>query len=186
MYGGYSDGPSMNTDFDNEPPLLEELGIEPSKILDRSLAVLNPFQSVPFDDVDLVGPVCYCLTLGGLLIVMGSKINFGYVYGLAVTSCLMMYFLLNLMTNTTAMTLTFVASVLGYSIIPMIFLSCLSLFIPLQTNVVGWALTALAIFWCSFSASQIFVSVSNDSNQRLLFVYPCILLYGVFALLVLF
>ncbi|CAH0392847.1 unnamed protein product [Bemisia tabaci] len=113
MYGGYSDGPSMNTDFDNEPPLLEELGIEPSKILDRSLAVLNPFQSVPFDDVDLVGPVCYCLTLGGLLIVMGSKINFGYVYGLAVTSCLMMYFLLNLMTNTTAMTLTFVASVLG-------------------------------------------------------------------------
>lgn len=49
-------------DFDNEPPLLEELEIYPDQILEKTKAVLNPFQSSENDvkflsESDLAGPI---------------------------------------------------------------------------------------------------------------------------------
>lgn len=200
-YGGYNEPDSfmnpevskVGTDFDDEPPLLEELGIDPDRIIAKTLAVLNPFhgQGVTDDanfllqDADLAGPGLFCLLLGACLLLSGGKVPFGYIYGLAMISCVVMYILLNLMTTTVSITLASVASVLGYCLLPVVALSGLGVFVPL-TGIFGLGAGVFIVFWCALSASRLFVTMSSDPQQRPLVAYPCCLLYGVFALLVIF
>lgn len=173
-------------EFDDEPPLLEELGIDPEQIGKKILVVLDPFTStVPIGDYDLAGPLAFCIVLAGFLLLSGGTAHFGYVYGLAMTSCLMMYALLNLMTTSAGFTLTSVASVLGYALLPVVVLSGVGVLFTLQ-NIIGMGLSALAVAWSSLAASRIFVTISADRGQRPLIAYPCILLYAVFTLLVIF
>ncbi|XP_044742849.1 protein YIPF5 [Chrysoperla carnea] len=181
------------SEFD-EPPLLEELEIYPDRILMKTLAVLNPFHSHSIvddaefliKDTDLAGPVAFCLILAVCLFLSGNKANFGYIYGLSVMSCILMYCLLTLMSVTAGVfTLMGVASILGYCLLPIVALSALGVFVSLH-NTLGLALAALAVIWSSLSASRLFVSVSGDSSQRPLIAYPCALVCGVFALLVVF
>ncbi|KAJ9101949.1 hypothetical protein QFC19_005031 [Naganishia cerealis] len=49
--------------FENEPGLMEEIGVNPSHILAKSLTVLNPLRRVDehiMDDADLAGPLVFC------------------------------------------------------------------------------------------------------------------------------
>lgn len=183
-----------SNDFDDEPPLLEELGIDPARIMEKTFAVLNPFhrQGLTDDadyleaDTDLAGPLAFCLALGATLLLSGAKANFSYIYGLAVTGCLLMYFLLSLMDTRGGITLTLVASTLGYCLIPIVGLSILSIFYSM-TNAVGAALGITVVAWSSLSASRLFATLTaSDSSQRPLIAYPCILLYSVFLLIVIF
>ncbi|XP_043471045.1 protein YIPF5 [Leptopilina heterotoma] len=195
VYGqdNYAKGPTDYTDEENEPPLLEELGIDPDRIIQKTLAVLNPFHrrgqtddaNYLLQDSDLAGPVAFCLILAAFLLLAGSKAHFGYVYGLAVTSCLLMYFLQLLMSSTGNITLSSVASVLGYCILPVVGLAGIAIFTTLR-GPIGLILSAMTVGWASLSASRLFSAMSGEDKQRLLIAYPCILLYGVFTLLVIF
>ncbi|RUP12160.1 hypothetical protein BC936DRAFT_139838 [Jimgerdemannia flammicorona] len=56
--------------FADEPPLLEELGINFLHIKSKSLSVLNPLRPVDrhiMDDTDLAGPLLFCLLFGVFL-----------------------------------------------------------------------------------------------------------------------
>ncbi|XP_072929184.1 protein YIPF5 [Epargyreus clarus] len=181
------------TEFD-EPPLLDELEIYPDRILEKTLAVLNPFhgQSKADDanfllrDTDIAGPIAFCLALAVCLFLSGNKAHFGYVYGLSVMSVILMYFLLTLMSRTEGVfTILSVASVLGYCMLPMVVLAGLGVFLALD-GTVGLSLSAVAVIWSALSASRLFVTMSGDAEQRPLIAYPCALVNGVFALLVLF
>ncbi|XP_046967291.1 protein YIPF5 [Vanessa cardui] len=185
--------PGETSEFD-EPPLLDELEIYPDRILEKTLAVLNPFhgQSKADDanfllrDTDIAGPIAFCLALAVCLFLSGNKAHFGYVYGLSVMSVILMYFLLSLMSRTEGVfTLLSVASVLGYCMLPMVVLASLGIFISLEGSI-GLSLSAIAVIWSALSASRLFVTMSGDSEQRPLIAYPCALVNGVFALLVLF
>lgn len=181
-------------EFD-EPPLLDELEIYPQRILEKSLAVLNPFHAQGlvdnpeyfFKETDLAGPITFCLTLAACLFVTGSKAQFGYIYGLCVISVVVMYVLITLMCNSTEnyVTITAVASILGYSILPIVWLSIIGIFFSLNTTF-GTALAACAIFLATMSCSRIFCIMTGDSHQRYLLAYPCALVYIIFTLLVLF
>ncbi|XP_053691553.1 protein YIPF7 [Sabethes cyaneus] len=181
-------------EFD-EPPLLDELEIYPQRILEKSLAVLNPFHAQGlvdnpeyfFKETDLAGPIAFCLTLAACLFVTGSKAQFGYIYGLCVISVVVMYALITLMCNSSEnnVTITAVASILGYSILPIVWLSILGIFFSLNTTF-GIALAACAIFLSTMSCSRIFCIMTGDSHQRYLLAYPCALVYIIFTLLVLF
>ncbi|CAG9787229.1 unnamed protein product [Diatraea saccharalis] len=180
-------------EFD-EPPLLDELEIYPDRILEKTLAVLNPFhgQSKADDanfllrDTDIAGPIAFCLALAVCLFLSGNKAHFGYVYGLSVMSVILMYFLLSLMSRTEGVfTVLSVASVLGYCMLPMVVLAGLGIFVSLE-GVLGISLSGVAVIWSALSASRLFVTMSGDSEQRPLIAYPCALVNGVFALLVLF
>lgn len=174
------------SNFDDEPPLLEELGIEPDKIVKKVMVVLDPFKSsVPLGDYDLAGPLAFCLLLAVTMLFSGGKVNFGYVYGLALIGCCAMYMLLRLMTSADQLTLTSVASVLGYCILPVCILSFIGIFLNLRSPI-GYGGASLAVFWASLAASRMFVTMSTDFSQRPLIAYPCALLYGVFTLLVVF
>lgn len=181
------------TDFD-ESPLLDELEIYPDRILEKTLAVLNPFhgQSKADDanfllrDTDIAGPIAFCLALAVCLFLSGNKAHFGYVYGLSVMSVILMYFLLALMSRTEGVfTILSVASVLGYCMLPMVVLAGLGIFLTLD-GTVGLSVSGIAVIWSALSASRLFVTMSGDAEQRPLIAYPCALVNGVFALLVLF
>ena len=91
--------------FDDEPPLLEELGIDFGEIRRRTYTVLRPLKPLEPEDAigepDLAGPLVFCLALGGLLLLRG-KLHFGAIYGFGVCSCASMYLLLGLLAEARA------------------------------------------------------------------------------------
>ncbi|KAJ3100931.1 pre-mRNA-splicing factor cwc22 [Phlyctochytrium planicorne] len=120
--------------FADEPPLLEELGVNFSHILTKALAVLNPLKPLDkniMDDTDLAGPLIFCFLFGGFLLFSG-KVHFGYIYGIAMLGWFSMYAILNLM-NEQGVDGYRTASVLGYCLLPMVLLSFLSsILVPLR------------------------------------------------------
>merc|ERR1719454_2621377 len=87
MYGG---------GFEDEPPLLEELGINFEHILLKTKLVLNPLRSISqevVNEADLAGPVVFICALGSMLLLSG-KMHFGYIYGISVFANVMMWLLL--------------------------------------------------------------------------------------------
>ncbi|CAG9533386.1 unnamed protein product [Cercopithifilaria johnstoni] len=174
-------------DFENEPPLLEELGINFSHIKQKTLAVLNPVGSVPphvIADQDLAGPLVFCLLFGVALLLHG-KIHFGYIYGIGALGCVGIYALLNLMAADNSISFTCTASVLGYCLLPMAILSMIAAIFSFQ-DVLGYLIASAAVIWCSVASSKLFVTTLSLDEQRLLIAYPCALLYCVFALLAIF
>lgn len=173
--------------------MLEELGIDPDRIIQKTLAVLNPFHrkgqiddaNYLLQDSDLAGPVAFCLVLAAFLLLAGSKAHFGYVYGLAMTSCILMYILQSLMSSSSNITLSSVASVLGYCLLPVVVLAGFGVFTTLK-GPMGLILAILAVAWASLSASRLFSTMSGEEDQKLLIAYPCLLLYGVFTLIIIF
>ncbi|KAJ3390072.1 Protein yipf5 [Lobulomyces angularis] len=173
--------------YANEPPLLEELGINFDHIKTKTVSVLNPFKVIDkniMDDTDLAGPLFFIFLFGGFLLFSG-KVNFGYIYGLAVLGWLSIYTILNLMSEH-GIDIYKTASVLGYCLLPMIILSILT-FLSFGRNELGLKIISiLSVYWCTHSASLMFVTVLSMSNQRLLVAYPVGLLYSAFAILAIF
>lgn len=83
--GGFNAGSSYS--FDDEPPLLEELGIDVGSILRKSTAMLRPhgLRAETLVDGDLIGPVLFCLLLATAHLLAG-KVLFGYVLGWSLIS----------------------------------------------------------------------------------------------------
>ncbi|XP_074650629.1 protein YIPF5-like [Tubulanus polymorphus] len=179
-------GSASTEDYENEPPLMEELGINFDHIVQKTLVVLNPVKSADvsiMQDTDLAGPLVFCMAFGGSLLLAG-KVHFGYIYGLGVVGCLAMYFLLNMM-SMTGVTGSTVVSVLGYCLLPMVILSFIAIVLSLQ-GILGIVMTSFTVFWCSLSASKLFVTALAMDHQQPLVAYPCALVYGIFALLTVF
>ncbi|CAH2300109.1 YIPF7 [Pelobates cultripes] len=119
--------------FDNEPPLLEELGINFEHIWQKTLTVLNPWKPADgniMNETDLTGPMLFCLALGSTLLLAG-KIHFGYVYTMSILGCLGIHALLNLM-SIPGVSYGCVASVLGYCLLPLVILSSFAILYSLQ------------------------------------------------------
>ncbi|KAM7537220.1 hypothetical protein Aperf_G00000064643 [Anoplocephala perfoliata] len=119
--------------FEDEPPLLEELGVNFNHIMQKTLNVLNPMRESPqevLEDKDLAGPLVFCLIFGGTLLLAG-KVHFNYIYGIGLLGCLGIYTLLSLMTPE-GVAPTCVVSVLGYCMLPMCILSTISIIFSLK------------------------------------------------------
>lgn len=171
---------------EDEPPLLEELGIDPDAILQKTLNVLNPRRTTDpamLQDTDLAGPLVFCLAFGSFLLLAG-KLQFGAIYGVGLLGCVALFGLLNCM-STNGVALGVVISVLGYCLLPVVALAGLNVLLSLQ-GPVGAVLASAAIFWCSWSASKLFVTALAMHHQQPLVAYPCALVYSVFALITVF
>lgn len=179
----------------DEPPLLEELEIYPERIVQKSLAILNPFHAgnlsndtnYLFNDTDLAGPIIFCLMFGICLFVSGSKVHFGYIYGLSLISVFGMYVLVTLMCHQRKhfISLVAVASALGYGILPIVWLSMLGIFLSLN-SAFGFLIACAAVYLSTVGTSRLFCLMTSNMEQRVLLAYPCALIYTVFAILALF
>lgn len=176
------------TSFEDEPPLLEELGINMPATWAKARLVANPFSRIDStfaDDADMTGPFLFCLLLG-LLLMLQRKVQFGVIYGLATFGCLSVYAVFNLMSND-GIDLYRSTSVLGYALLPMVLLSFFAVFLPVHsTKPLAIALGSGCIFWSSTTAAKIFVAVLQMDNQFWLVWYPLALLYTSFAIITVF
>ncbi|CDH49601.1 yip1-domain-containing protein [Lichtheimia corymbifera JMRC:FSU:9682] len=170
--------------FADEPPLLEELGINFDHIIAKSLAVLNPIQrKLPpglVNDGDMAGPLLY-LFMFGVSLMLSGKMHFGYIYGVGVLGVLTIMLLFNLMSDK-GIDGSQTASVLGYCLLPMVLLSAYTIILPL-TGSLGFFLTMLAIVWSTRASSDMFTTMLYMQDQRFLVMYPIALFYASFALM---
>ncbi|KAI6212820.1 hypothetical protein M3Y94_00074200 [Aphelenchoides besseyi] len=176
-----------NDDFENEPPLLEELGVNFDHIRQKTIAVLNPIAYASEDvaaDQDLAGPLVFCLLFGTSLLLNG-RVYFGYIYGIGMLGCVGMYLLLNLMAEQKSISFTCTASVLGYCLLPMSLLAFSATVLSFSTYL-GYVAALAVIAWCSSSSAKLFSAILNMEGQKFLVAYPCAMLYAVFALLAIF
>lgn len=174
--------------YPGEPPLLEELGINFQHIKQKTLTVLNPLnQNINSDimtDSDLAGPILFVLMFGTLLLLAG-KVQFGYIYGVGLFGTISLHYLFKFMSNDTSIDLVRSASVIGYCLLPLVLISVLGVVISLD-NIAGYVLSAIAVLWCTYSASGFFVAVLKLHNVRPLIAYPLCMFYTVFALMAIF
>jgi hypothetical protein len=181
-------------DYDNEPPLLEELGVNFPHIYSKSRAVLFPFgkhaksleSGFIENDADLAGPLAFALGLGGELLLSG-KLHFGYVYGFGVSGCLAMTFLLNLLNPNGAVSMWTVISILGYALLPVNLLAGINMILRVhKLGLWGMVLAVLTIVWCTTASARLFERGCNMRAQRFLVAYPTALLYSAFVIITIF
>ncbi|XP_050427794.1 protein YIPF5-like [Adelges cooleyi] len=180
--------PATNfTGEEDEPPLLEELGIDVNKIFTRLLHSLDPTGrcGVILGDYDVIGPIALYLTYTSLLLLAGGKLMFSYVYGLAVLTSVCMYALLWAMTDSSEVTLTSTFSVLGYSFTPVVLVALLAVFVNLK-NVFGALIVFVAVLWSSSNAAKVFVAMFGNADQKYLMAYPCAIICGLYTLFILY
>lgn len=177
--GGYDD-------YENEPPLLEELGVNFDHVFSKTKAVVIPTSRLSesiLEDADLAGPLFYCLALG-MCLLMSGKVHFGYIYGFSVFGCFSMNAIINLL-HAQGLDFWRTCSVLGYSLIPVIGLASLSILVDLR-GTLGFILSFIAIFWSTFSSTRIFDAKLHLTEQYWLVAYPAMLLYSCFVLITIF
>jgi len=186
--------PSYEEDYDNEPPLLEELGVNFPHIYSKSKAVLFPFgkhaksleSGLIEDDADLAGPLAFALGLGGELLLAG-KLHFGYVYGMGVSGCIAMTLLLNLLNPNGAVSVWTVVSILGYALLPVNLLAGVNAIVRVRgLGKFGVAASVLTIAWCTTASARLFERGCNMRAQRFLVAYPTALLYSAFVMITIF
>jgi hypothetical protein len=178
--------------YANEPPLLEELGVNFLHIKLKTLAVLNPFNKRAMNtladyvmpDADLAGPILFVLLFGTLLLLAG-KVQFGYIYGVGLFGTVSLHYLFKLMSLEVYIDLARLALVIGYCLLPLVFVSVVGVFVTLD-NLAGYVLSAVAVCWCTYLALGFFVLVLKLHNVRPLIAYPLAMFYSVFALMAIF
>ena len=135
------------------------------------------------NDSDFAGPILFALLLGTLLLFNG-KVQFGYIYGVFVVGLLGLWSLLNLMSDR-GIDIYRTASVMGYCLLPIVFLAALSIPLDLR-GLAGAICIPLAVLWCANAASLFFVAALDADDRRWLLAYPVALFYTCFALITVF
>ena len=137
--------------------MLEDLGIDLERMLQKYKAVLFPFSmsNEIAQHEDLSGPVLVAVALGLLLLVRG-KVSFGYIYGFGLTGSVGIYLIINLMSHK-GQYVEFYSTVsnLGYGLLPFVLLALVSIFMALNT-IPGIALIAFFIGWTTLAAAKLF------------------------------
>lgn len=77
------------------------------------------------------------------------------------------------------------ASVLGYCFLPLVLTALFGILFSMDT-LFGYVLTSMAVGWCTFSSSGMFVSVGRMRGMRGLVAYPLALFYVGFGIMGIF
>mmetsp|Transcript_37000 Transcript_37000/g.80048 ORF Transcript_37000/g.80048 Transcript_37000/m.80048 type:complete len:232 (-) Transcript_37000:26-721(-) len=191
-YNSYNSS-SMNpttTSFDDEPPLLEELGIDITSIFKKTGAVFS-FGSTAEGtyDSDLSGPIVFIIGLGFSHMLAG-KVLFGLIIGWTILTSLGMSWLVNLLVGPGGdIGMHACCSILGYCLLPQIVLALFYLIVG--KSAVLSILALFCVLWSTRVASR-FVIVRLKAKhiaveeQRSLLAYPWLLTFSMFALLALY
>ncbi|EEA06621.1 Yip1 domain-containing protein [Cryptosporidium muris RN66] len=170
--------------IDDEPPLLEELGINPTNIWNYIKCVILFQNNMNGMEWDMAGPILLIGCLGFCLLLAG-KIHFGYIYGIGILSCLGTYILLNIMSNKQSIDLYTTMSILGYSLLPIVLLAGISVIYSLRSKI-GISIAIFFNMWSTITASRFFELTVSLKHQRFLIAYPIALLYACFTIVTIF
>ncbi|PKI38530.1 hypothetical protein CRG98_041095 [Punica granatum] len=191
IYGGPiggGGGPSGSASFEDEEPLLDELGIHPDQIWKKTKAILNPLRVNPavHKDSDLSGPIILYLSLC-LFQLLAGKIQFGVILGWIVVSSIFLYVVFNMLAGRNGkLDLHTCTSVVGYCLLPVVILSAASLFLP-QGSSGRFIIAGIFVLWATRACTGLMVALADgEEEHRGLIAYACFLIYTLFSLLVIF
>lgn len=174
--------------FDEEPPLLEELGINTRQIWLKTTSILNPIRVNPsiHEDADLSGPFIFLMAFG-LFQLLAGKFHFGIILGWVTVASLFLYVVFNMLAGRNGnLDLYRCLSLVGYCMLPMVIFSAVSLFVP-HDGVVIFAMAAMFVFWSTRICARLLVELASCGEEhRGLIAYACWLVYLLFSLLVIF
>lgn len=177
--------------FEDEPPLLEELGIDIPAIASRTRSILTlRLSGHDLDSLDLGGPLIF-MALLGLSHLLVAKLHFGYILGWTAVGSALIWLVLKGLAghddpDAKALDLYSCTCLLGYSLLPLVVHSLASLLLPRRSpfSVAG---AVLAVLWSAHTAARLFTRRSPLlDGQYLIIAYPCALMYCAFALLTLY
>ncbi|TYH89343.1 hypothetical protein ES332_D01G253500v1 [Gossypium tomentosum] len=175
--------------FEDEEPLLDELGIHPDQIWYKTRSILNPLRvnSTAHKDSDLSGPIFLYLSLC-LFQLLAGKIQFGVILGWIVVSSIFLYVVFNMLAGRNGnLDLHTCTSVVGYCMLPVVIFSAASLFIPQGTSVARYAVAGVFVVWATRACTNLMVALADGGEEhRGLISYACFLIYTLFSLLVIF
>ncbi|KAH1123174.1 hypothetical protein J1N35_006334 [Gossypium stocksii] len=175
--------------FEDEEPLLDELGIHPDQIWYKTRSILNPLRVNPtaHKDSDLSGPIFLYLSLC-LFQLLAGKIQFGVILGWIVVSSIFLYVVFNMLAGRNGnLDLHTCTSVVGYCMLPVVIFSAASLFIPQGTSVARYAVAGIFVVWATRACTNLMVALADGGEEhRGLISYACFLIYTLFSLLVIF
>ncbi|CAK0785761.1 hypothetical protein CVIRNUC_008972 [Coccomyxa viridis] len=177
--------------FEDEQPLLEELGIDLQGILKRSIAILmHRLRSKSLMDLDMGGPLLFTTLLSAVHLLTG-KLHFGVVLGWSVVGSAAVWFVVSNLAGPGAHHqggppgIYDCCCLLGYCMLPMLAHALLSILVPKGALTVGSA--ALAVLWSGVTAAKLFSRRSQMLEEHMyLIMYPCLLMYSAFALLTIY
>lgn len=190
IFGGPIGGGSVpgSASFEDEEPLLDELGIHPEQIWKKTKTILNPFRVNPtfHKDSDLSGPILLYMSLC-LFQLLAGKIQFGVILGWIVVSSIFLYVVFNMLAGRNGnLDLHTCTSVVGYCMLPVVILSAVSLFVP-QVGALRFAISGIFVFWATRVCTALMVALADGGEEHHgLIAYACFLIYTLFSLLVIF
>ena len=179
--------------IENEAPLLEELGINIPNIMMKTKAVVFPFSRFGGDQIDpvaicqdgdLPGPVALLLLLGVEMVLTG-KLQFGYIYAYYLFGCIAMTLVVNLISPSEPVSFWTVASIMGYSMLPVNILALVKIFVMNLINLqtLGNVLACLTVMWSTMASTRLLEQGCNLREQRYLIMYPLLLFYSAFVMM---
>lgn len=158
--GGGGGGGILN--FDEEPPLLEELGINTRQIWSKTVSILNPLRvnAQLHEDADLSGP--FLLVVGfGLFQLLAGKIHLGIILGWMTVASIFLYVVFNMLAGRNGnLDLHRCLSLIGYSMMPIVILSALALFVP-QGGAIVLALAGVFVLWSTRICTSLLVELAS-------------------------
>ncbi|XP_042399426.1 protein YIPF5 homolog [Zingiber officinale] len=179
---------SVSGSFEDEPPLLEELGINTRQIWRKTLSIMNPFRVNPnlHEDGDLSGPFLFLMAFG-LFQLLAGKFHFGIILGWVTVASLFLYVVFNMLAGRNGnLDLYRCLSLIGYCMLPMVIFSALSLFVP-HGGVVIFAMALVFVLWSTRVCTRLLVELASCGDEhRGLIAYACWLVYLLFSLLIIF
>ncbi|PIA28298.1 hypothetical protein AQUCO_07200153v1 [Aquilegia coerulea] len=174
--------------FEDELPLLEELGINTRQIWRKTTSILNPFRinANLHEDADLSGPFLFLMAFG-LFQLLAGKLHFGIILGWVTVASLFLYVVFNMLAGKNGnLDVYRCLSLIGYCMLPMVIFSALSLFVP-QGGVVVFGMAAVFVIWSTRVCTRLLVELASCGDEhRGLIAYACCLIYMLFSLLVIF
>ncbi|XXG63015.1 hypothetical protein AAC387_Pa05g1289 [Persea americana] len=174
--------------FDDELPLLEELGINTRQIWRKTASIMNPFRVNPnlHEDADLSGPFIFLMGFG-LFQLLAGKLHFGIILGWVTVTALFLYVVFNMLAGRNGnLDLYRCLSLIGYCMLPIVVFSAVSLFLP-QGGVAVFGMGAVFVLWSTRVCTRLLVELASCGEEhRGLIAYACWLIYLLFSLLVIF
>lgn len=181
-------GMGIGTGFEDEPPLLEELGINTRQIWSKTVSIANPFRVNPnlHEDADLSGPFLFVMAFG-LFQLLAGKLHFGILLGWVTVSALFLYIVFNMLAGRNGnLDLYRCVSLIGYCMLPMVILSAIGLFLP-QGGAAIFVIAGVFVIWSTRVCTRLLVELASCGDEhRGLIAYACFLIYMLFSLLVIF
>ncbi|XP_078435090.1 uncharacterized protein LOC144706076 [Wolffia australiana] len=174
--------------FEDEPPLLEELGINTRQIWRKTRSILNPFRinANLHEDADLSGPFLFLMAFG-LFQLLAGKFHFGIILGWVTIAAFFLYIMFNMLAGRNGnLDLYRSVSLVGYCMLPMVIFSAVALFVP-QGGIIAFYLGAVFVLWSTRVCTRLLVDLASCGDEhRGLVAYACFLVYSLFSLLIIF